>query len=539
MAAPQIHRNLLDRAIEVVAPQAAARRLLARTQLAIAGQWIGARTDRKETAGWVPFAGSADADNLYDLDMLRRRSRDMQRGEPLATGAINTVVTNVIATGLVLRSTIDRDVLRMSAEQAVEWQRNFEREFRLWAHSPRACDTRAQLNFYGQQTLGFRSELESGDVIALLPMIPRKNVLYDLKVQLIEADRLCNPDGRIDTDQITGGIERDEHGAPVAYHILRRHPGAFRAEAQKWDRIPAFGVRTGRRNVIHPYEMTRPEQSRGMPYLAPVIEPFKTLGKYTNAELQGALINALFTVLIKSPGGLGIGLDSTGGAPTSTPKSGDALRMGSGSIIDLAGGEDAIFADPKRPNQAFDPFVLAILRQMGAALELPFEVLVKHFTASYTAARAALLQAIKFFIRKREHWGSTFCDPVLEAFAEEAILKGRILAPGFFDDPAIRAAYLQSEWIGDAFGLLDPLKEAQAVEKWLQLRLTSRTDEAARNFGSEWDTTIERLAHEDEVLKRYGFSTGAAPDGGADPLSSGDPSGKDPANDDDSDLEDQ
>ena len=45
------------------------------------------------------------------------------------------------------------------------------------------------------------------------------------------------------------------------------------------------------------------------------------------------------------------------------------------------------------PNTAFDPFMTAILRQVGVALELPFEILTKHFQSSYSAARGAMWSA--------------------------------------------------------------------------------------------------------------------------------------------------
>ena len=47
----------------------------------------------------VCLRGSADADLLPALPELRNRSRDLARNNPLAGGAINTVVTNVIGTG--------------------------------------------------------------------------------------------------------------------------------------------------------------------------------------------------------------------------------------------------------------------------------------------------------------------------------------------------------------------------------------------------------------------------------------------------------
>lgn len=527
--------NLVDRAIEYFNPVAYAERMRARAAVAIYGQWLGGRTDRRETSGWLPYAGSADADNLSDLPTVRSRCRDLQRGEPLAAGATNTLVTNVVATGLVYQANCNREVLGWSPEKAAQWNKTAESKFLLWALNPRAVDTRSMLDFAGMQALALRSASDSGDVFATLPMISRVGVPYSLKVQMIEADRVCNENDAPDRPGLSGGIRRNEVGEPVEYHILRQHPGSIYGIRKEWDKVPAFGAKTGRRNVVHLMEMLRPEQSRGMPWLAVVVEPLKQLGKYTLAELNAAVVSSLFTVFVKTTGGGGLGLGPTGGPSTGTEKSGSSLKMGSAAIVDLAVGEDVTFADPKRPNTAFDGFVLAVLRQIGVALELPFEVLVKHFTASYTAARAALLQAMKFFIRKREWLGTGFCDPILAAWMEEAVARGELEAPGFFEDPSMRAAYLRCEWLGDAFGLLDPLKEAQAVEKWLALELTTKKDEAARNFGTQWHTVVDQLAREKAHRDASGLG---ATNSSATPANNADPGGK-PDPDIDTDLEEE
>lgn len=76
--------------------------------------------------------------------------------------------------------------------------------------------------------------------------------------------------------------------------------------------------------------------------------------------------------------------------------------MESGQAVNLLPGESIEAPDPGRPNPAFDPFWTAMVRQIGMALEMPFEVLVAHFQSSYSAARAALLMAWKAFRRRRD-----------------------------------------------------------------------------------------------------------------------------------------
>lgn len=482
--------------------------------LALANQWTAGATGRRQTLNWLPPSGSADADMQSDRERARSRSRDLQRNNPLGRGAVNTVVTSVAGTGLTLRSRIDAEALGMSSEQAQEWQRQCEREFRLWAEDPSACDAERALDFYGLQALGLRSCLESGDVFATLPMLQVGASPYELKVQLVEADRVCNEGGRADTDTVCAGVERNGVGAAVKYHIARRHPGSSYLRLEnKWDVVPAFGEKTGRRNVIHLYDKLRPGQARGMPYLAPVIEALRQLGEYSDAELRAALVASLFTVFIEAEAGFGLEPDDTGARATSTPQTGDVTKLGSGAIVELNKGDKISTANPGRPNSDFDPFVLAWLRQIGVALELPLEVLIKHFTSSYSASRAALLEAWRFFRARRAWLATNFCQPIFDAWLDEAIMKGRVSAPGYFENPGIAAAYRNAEWIGDSQGQLDPEKEANAAEKRLQLMLTTRADETVALTGQDWDQVVATRAREEQLMKESGLWAPPAPVG--------------------------
>jgi capsid protein len=82
----------------------------------------------------------------------------------------------------------------------------------------------------------------------------------------------------------------------------------------------------------------------------------------------------------------------------------------------------------------------------------------------------------------------------------EAIALGRISAPGFFEDPIIRQAYLGTSWIGPSQGMLDPTKEISAEVMACQYGLSTYSDSATRLNGSDWDGNIERLVTENEKL---------------------------------------
>lgn len=468
----------------------------ARIAMALAGGYLGGKSDRRATKNWMAGKNSADEDVLPDLDTLRFRSRDLCRNEPIALGAVNTNVSNVVGTGLELSCRVDYETLGWSREQATAWRKGVERLFRLWSSS-KNCDITRTQNFYELQELVYRSTTESGDCFALMPWELADRFPFETRIQVIEADRISNPDRKGDTETLTAGVELDKNGAPTAYHISKQHPGALHVKPKmEWDRIPAFGEKTGRRNVLHLFQRLRPGQTRGVPYLAPVIEHLKMLGKFTEAELNATVVSACFAVFVKSENGME-GL--LGGTPTSGPNASRSLKLEPGMVTELSPGESIESAQPGRPNGAFDPFVQAILRQIGVALEIPFELLVKHFTASYSASRAALLMAWQFFKRRREWLANNFCQPVFEAWMDEQVAKGNIIAPGYFEDPIMRAAYLNTEWIGDAMMEIDPEKSVNASEKRMTLGLSTLAEETIASSGRSWEENLAQRAEEREA----------------------------------------
>jgi len=492
-----VEQNRLDKVISFFSPVRAKNRLKARVSMALFNAYDGASKSRRALKEFNPFGGDADSDTLTDLPSLRERSRDLVRNNPLATGAIKTKITNVVGTGLRLQSRIDRDVINISDDQADAWESKTEREWRLFWNS-KDCDVARTLNGLSITRMVYRQEKENGDVFILLPKITREGMPYDLKLQVVEADRVCNKDNGSDTETLSGGIVKDEYGAPVKYQILKHHPGNLLLMSQaEWDEIEAFGEKTGLRNIIHFYNPTRPGQSRGIPDLAPVIESLKQLGRYTEAEIMAAVISAYFTVFVETDGGDGDDFDYTKlGDEVGHESSDKDKKLGPGLIVGLGKGEKIHDSNPGRPNQAFDQFVLSVLRQIGVALELPFEILIKHFTASYSAARAALLELWKFVMSERKHLVDNFLKIVFEIWMYEAVANGRIAAPGFFTDPAIRAAYLGCDFIGPSKGQINELNEVKAAGERVDLGLSDLARETAELTGEDWETTHKQQVKE-------------------------------------------
>lgn len=490
-----MNSNFIDKAIGYFNPVQGLKRVQSRALIEKLEAYNGASTQRNAVRSWISPKGDSDTDDLPDIPQLRIRSRDQYRNAPIVKGAIDTKSYNTVGAGLRLQSKIDAEYLGMSEDEARAWEKNTEFEFKIWSES-KNCDAERTKNFYELQSVAFISTLLSGDVFALMPYIDRQS-LYSLAIQLVEADRVSNPREGQDTALIAGGVEVDEYSAPVAYHINKSHPNGL-SNVQEWVRVDAWGAKTGRQNVIHLFEASRPNQRRGVPILAPVMENLKQLTDYTNAELMAALVSGMFTVFVKSEGG-------ELPAPMGTEEEGVDYSMGSGAIVGLSPNESIETANPGRPNANFDAFVMSIMKQIGSALQVPYELLIKHFSSSYSASRAALLEAWKAFKTRRTWFADNFCQPIYEEWLYEAILTGRIQANGFIEDEAIRKAYCNAEWNGPTAGQLDPLKETQAAEARVQSGFSTRSKEASEMNGTDFSQNVKMAVKEGELMREAGL----------------------------------
>lgn len=521
--------SIFDKMLEIVSPQAALKREQARWKLKTMRTFqnsgydeSGAARNKNAMKGWLASSRTPQEDIDKNIPILRQRSRSLFMSAPLAVSAIKTNRTNIVGEGLRLKSTIDADFLKMTPEQAATWQRSAEREFELWAKS-KFCDSTRTNNFYEIQQVACMSWLMNGDACVLLEYEkPTKILPYGLRLHLIESDRVStpystgnnvylyatNPDTK---NRIFNGVEVNNNNQVVAYHICSTYPNSNLYTQKEWKRVKAFGEKTGMPNVLMIYETERAEQYRGVPYLAPVIESLKQLTRYADAEMMAAVINGFFTAFIVSEKSTSeIGFTGVIDEEEQVSHDGMNYEMGPGMITMLAPGEDVKIADAKRPSTNFDAFTTSLAKYVGAALEIPVEILIKNFSSSYSASRAALLEAWKAFRMKRSWLAEDFCQPVYEIFLTEAIATGRLKAPGFFLDPLIRMAYCGSQWNGPAQGMIDPVKEANAAEKRIAIGISTRQRETIEMTGGDFDSNIAQLAREKQLMEAAGILSPAA-----------------------------
>jgi len=516
--------NLINNALAAIAPKAALERELASQRYkALANltgsetRWRGASRTLRSLRGWIPGLGSGKSDLPEgEKRTLAARSRDAFRNQPIARAAIMRSRTAIVGTGLRPSASVDWKTLGISEEQGKELNRTIDRHWRLYANDPRECDAEATLNAYQLQSLALVSSMLAGDCFGLTPFKKRPGCIFGTKLQLIDGARVSNPDHQADTDTLINGIQLDALGGPVIYHIASSHPSdpPSAGNLTTWKPVRVFGQRTGVRRALHIWnDKADIGAVRGAPFLAPILEPLAKLEQYSQAELTAAVVAGMFTVFIErdsesheDPNDPLEELES--GEDENVPLEEGEIALGNGAVVGLDAGEKANTANPGRPNANYEGFFFAIIKEIGAALEIPAEELLLYYSSSYSAARAAMLQAWRFYTTRRQWLVTQLADPWRAIWFDELVASGKIPVTGY-TDPIRRAAYQRVTWTGPARGAIDELKEAKAAREMIAGRLSNRRIETQRMLGEDWDVVAEGLADEEEFLRDKGIQESA------------------------------
>lgn len=490
----------IDHIIGVISPKWGAHRM--RYRAAMAGHaYRAARTDRLRS--WMTSGGSADEDILWDLPMLREKSRELNRNDPHGSGITDTMETNIIGSGIRLQSRIDFEFLGMKEDSARDFQKAAERAWRSWVPYADASD---HLDFDEIQQLCLRQILENGESFVLIHQ-DKTNARspYALSLEVIESDRIETPPHLKSDKSVRSGIKIGPKGEPVAYFVRKTHPGDLTLRLNDPKRlefleIPAYNE-LGLKNIIHLYKMKRPGQTRGVPFFAPVMNYFKDTSDYFEAELIAAQVAACFAAVITKTDPLGEAYGNAGEINTANQR---LENIEPGTFEYLQAGESIQQLNPNRPGGSFEPFMERILRAISSGLNLPYEVVAKDFSrTNYSSARAAILEARKLFLVWQSFIAKKLCDPVYDRLLEEAYLDGKLPIRSYY---ASRDEYKKARWIGQGWGWVDPVKEVKASKEALDSDMTTLADVCAAS-GLDWEEVLEQRAREKKKKEDLGLGT--------------------------------
>ncbi len=445
----------------------------------IAARYDAAVTTDGNRRHWANADGlSADAAASPSVRrVLRNRSRYEVANNSYARGIVCTLANDVVGTGPRLQIlTGDPDV-----------DRRVEAAFAEWA---------AGIGLPAKLRTMRMARAESGEAFALLARNPRKadsRSPVQLDLRLIEADQVATPDLPFSQPRAIDGIVFDALGNPVAYHVLKQHPGDMQMRTGfEYDRIRAS-------EMIHYFRVDRPGQSRGIPDITPALPLFAQLRRFTLAVIAAAETAADFAGVLYTDA------PANGEAEDVEPM--DAIELEQRMLLTMPGGWKMAQLKAEQPATTYAEFKREILNEIARCLSMPFNVAAGNSSGyNYASGRLDHQTYFKSIRIEQAHLERTVLDRIFAAWLEEAVLVEDLLPQPLRVLGA--ASRIRAQWFWDGNEHVDPAKEANAQATRLASRTTSLAREYARQ-GLDWEAELRQIAKERELMTSLGIPTDA------------------------------
>lgn len=494
--------NVFDSVVSFFSPTAGLQRMQARR---ILRHYQGAEANRL-TNHKKPLNKSADQEMLgpYGADAARAWARALVRDNAYAWNVVDTIVSNVIGSGITAQSTYETT----DGEDVENVNDLRDKLFSEWCE---VADINGRLTFSEIQILAQREMVEAGEVMIRKIRTPGKTYRgitrpVPLALEMIEADRIAADKDtyavRVKAgtqNRISRGVEVDDKGKPVAYWIYPDHPNAIQAVSRTPERVPA-------EEILHLYRMDRVGQLRGITWFAPIMSWLRDLGVYVDNEIQASAVASCFGVVIKTDSSAP-GLTAPSGEDT-TDTNGNALEyLEPAMVTRLNKGEDIECINPGRPNSASEPWINLMLRGISAGTGTNYEAIAKDFSkTSYSSSRSSKIEDRPRYKRNQDFIVNHLCLPVWDEFCNAA---ARVEADGFPTSSELledRRGVAPVEWQLPEQQWVDPSSEQTAAESSLK-SFTNTYQNVLGSRGLSYRSVFYQSAKEQRLLKKLGLLT--------------------------------
>lgn len=489
----------------------------------------GASRFNYETSLWGPPILSADMELLPQKVDADVRVRDLVRNDAYVRNGVTIQQDSIVGEMFLLNSKPEYKVLGLDEVWAEEFQEEVEAKFTLWAESNRNHPDAARMNtLTGLVRMIVGIHAMAGESLTSVEWLRDSARPFNTAFQLIDLDRLSNPNGEADTKFLRRGVKRNMYGAPQGYWVQNGHPTDYLdLDSYSWKYVPITKP-WGRMQMIHLVDQWRPDQSRGVSMLIAALKETKMGKKFRDIVLQNAVLNATYAASIESDLPTEVAMAQAGGGNPNAVV--DFAADWLGAINQYVGGSRNLTIDGVKvpvffpgtkmkmqpagtPGGLGTNFEQSVMRYTAAALGVGYSELSKDFSdANYSNLKAELAGTERRMRVQKRNTADRAASHFFSLWLEEALNKGEITAmprkaPNFYEG-LNKEAYCNATWIGASMGQIDELKETQAAVLRLNNGLSTREDELAK-LGKDWRPVMRQLAREQKLAKELDLVFGA------------------------------
>lgn len=510
------------------------------------GAFDGAERFDKQLGNWQPRLNSADLDIIPDKPLADARARDLMRNDAFLQGGANLHRDNIVGSQFLLNAKPSSRILFGKTDE--QWETDFQEEveelFDLLSESPdNLFDASGVNTFTGLIRLAVGIHVMAGEMLGTVEWI-KDGRPFNTAIQMIDVDRLQSPPLMAFDSQVRAGVRRDRRGRPVSYFIRKTHPQDYLpfypilSTLDQYVEVPATKP-WGRKQVIHLFEQTRPDQTRGIAAMTAALKEMHITHRFRDVTLQNAVTQALYAAAITSDmpteaimqrmGGQtdaeafenAITSYTTGYMNTVAEFSGASrnLKADGVRIPHLLPGTKLEMISPGKGGPLGMEFEQSLLRYIAAALGVSYEQLSRDYTnTNYSSARAAMTETWKFMQAQKKIIADRFATIMYRLWLEEMVnadmlktfpkAKVGMLYTGNTNSGGrlnvMFEALSRCDWIGASRGQIDELKETQASVLKMNNGLSTLEDEIAKQ-GGDWRKTLRQIKREQAMKDALGI----------------------------------
>jgi len=447
-----------------------------------------AASDRLQ-ASWNPTGQNSDSITRMGLRKARNRSRELYYNNELAKHFCRLLKNNVVGSNGIRFKAKAKDpdgTLDSTANNKIM------SGFKKWGKRG-TCDVTGKLSWIDIQKLALETCARDGEVL-VRKVLGFPNA-YGFALQMIEADHLDEtlnamlPNGNI----IRMGVEVDKWDRPVAYHLLRRHPGDFlfmQARGSSHERIPA-------EEFIHLYLPEFIRQTRALPWLHAGMSRLKKMGTYDESELVASLVGS-------SKMGF---YEPDPDADPSAFEGDDDEDTEDEFIEEVEAGTFGIVPygyrikefDPQHPVGNYDPFMKRNTRTFSSGVGLNYVSLGNDLSeVNFSSVRFGTEEDRDFYQSLQTWLVEWLCDDVATSWLPPAMLSGKVNLPF-----AKLEKFLAFSWGPRRWGYVNPLQDVTAKEKQVNNNFDLRGRIVMETTGMDYEEYLKARQEEQRLEEKY------------------------------------
>lgn len=448
----------------------------------------GASQDRLHAGKWLGSRISPDSALEQDGEVLRSRSHELYRNDALG-GMVDLMVDHIVGQGFTYNSKI-KAVPGISDTAAEGFNQDIEAMMERWS---RTVDISRLQSWWENTRLLCRHLLFDGEAFLVFWNSRDDGVPVPLFLEVVDPERVETPPGRFTDPNCRMGVQYDDSGRILGYHIRTTHPYDLKNVEIKYQFVPKARCK-------HLLERWFTGQSRGYNWMTRNINDARDGKDIREAGLVTAQTQACLSVWVTgSPNPIA---EAAGNATGVDIRGRRIQSVEPGSVNYVSSDEKPLFMQPSGTS-SLDVLLTMNDRRIAAGMNMPYEFIARNWSGVSFAGGRLILNGAKMTVGVKQ---KLLTNLALIPTANEVVKQGVIV--GALEINA--SAFNNRPWVYQRPAITPPLwsyaitpgEEVKALLAAVDGNLTTQEAATSQFSGMDLDELIPQRGKELDAQRK-------------------------------------